>query len=82
MWAKRLRAFQVGKARTSHEGPWSWMRRSRVASAPAQLPACHLTKTSASAVAYGDHIYRRLAELKAKYAPDNAFHHNKNIPPR
>ena len=33
MWAKALRAFQVGKARTSHEGPWSWMRRSRVASA-------------------------------------------------
>ena len=31
--------------------------------------------------AYGDHIYRRLAEVKAKYDPDNAFHHNKNIPP-
>ena len=25
--------------------------------------------------AYGDHIYRRLAEAKAKYDPDNAFHH-------
>ena len=33
MWAKALRAFQVGKARTSQEGPWSWTRRSRVASA-------------------------------------------------
>src|SRR5262245_10654306 len=31
--------------------------------------------------AYGDQIYRRLAEVKAKYDPDNAFHHNKNILP-
>jgi FAD/FMN-containing dehydrogenase len=31
--------------------------------------------------AYGDQIYQRLAEVKAKYDPDNAFHHNKNIQP-
>ena len=31
--------------------------------------------------AYGDRIYGRLSEVKAKYDPDNAFHHNKNISP-
>jgi hypothetical protein len=31
--------------------------------------------------AYGDQIYRRLAEVKARYDPDNVFHHKKNIQP-
>ncbi|WP_369141992.1 BBE domain-containing protein [Streptomyces sp. R44] len=31
--------------------------------------------------AYGDRAYRRLAEAKTKYDPDNAFHLNKNIRP-
>jgi hypothetical protein len=50
--SKMLRAFHVGKARTSHDGPQSWMRRSLMAAAQLSWPACHLTKASASAVMY------------------------------
>ena len=50
MWANMLRPFQLGKARTSHKGPWSWIRESRVASSQDSCPACHFTNASALAV--------------------------------
>jgi hypothetical protein len=50
MWANMLRPFQLGKARTSHDGPSSWIRESRVTSAQESCPACHFTNASASAV--------------------------------
>ena len=43
MWANMLRPFQIGKARTSHDGASSWIRESRVASAQESWPACHFT---------------------------------------
>jgi FAD/FMN-containing dehydrogenase len=32
--------------------------------------------------AYGESIYDRLADVKTRYDPENAFHHNQNIRPR
>ena len=37
--------------------------------------------TSRVREAYGDDTHRRLAEVKAKYDPENVFHNNKNIQP-
>jgi hypothetical protein len=31
--------------------------------------------------AYGEETFRRLADVKSRYDPDNIFHHNKNVPP-
>ena len=38
--------------------------------------------TSRVREAYGDDTYQRLAEIKAKYDPENVFHNNKTIQPR
>ena len=32
--------------------------------------------------AYGDRLYARLAEIKARFDPRNLFHGAQNIPPR
>ena len=37
--------------------------------------------TSRIREAYGDDTYRRLADVKAEYDPENVFHNNKNIQP-
>jgi hypothetical protein len=32
--------------------------------------------------AYGDEVYVKLREIKAKFDPDNLFHGAQNVPPR
>ena len=64
-----------------------WARRFHAALQPHRAAGVYVNfldaddDTSRVREAYGDHTYRRLAEVKAKYDPDNVFHHNKNIRP-
>ncbi len=65
----------------------AWARRFLQALQPHRAPGVYINfldsddGTERVREAYGDQIYRRLAEVKAKYDPDNVFHHNKNIRP-
>jgi FAD/FMN-containing dehydrogenase len=65
----------------------AWARRFLDALRPHRAPGVYVNfldsddDTSRVLEAYGALIYRRLAEVKAKYDPDNVFHHNKNIRP-
>ncbi len=69
------------------EAETAWARRFLQALQPHRAESVYVNfldsddDTSRVREAYGDHIYRRLAEVKAKYDPDNTFHHNKNIRP-
>lgn len=63
-----------------------WAQRFLQALEPHRAPGVYVNFLDSDDVgrvreAYGDSIYRRLAEVKAKYDPDNVFHHNKNVLP-
>jgi FAD/FMN-containing dehydrogenase len=66
----------------------AWARRFLAALQPHREASVYVNfldsddQTSRLREAYGDETYRRLAEVKAKYDPDNAFHLNQNIRPR
>jgi hypothetical protein len=65
----------------------AWARRFLGALRPAGAPGVYVNFLDSDddsgrvREAYGDRIHQRLAEVKATYDPDNAFHHNKNIRP-
>jgi FAD/FMN-containing dehydrogenase len=65
----------------------AWTRRFFEALAPHRDPSVYVNfldsddRSSRLGEAYSDETYRRLAEIKAKYDPDNTFHHNQNIRP-
>jgi FAD/FMN-containing dehydrogenase len=69
------------------EAETAWVRRFFQALQPNSAPGVYVNfldaDDGASRVreAYGDRNLRRLAEVKARYDPDNAFHHNKNVRP-
>ena len=63
----------------------AWARGFREALQPHRAESVYVnfldSDDDSSREAYGDQTYRRLAEVKATYDPDNAFHNNKNIRP-
>jgi len=84
IWARLLRLLVV-RCRGRHHrrcergADWQGVRWLRGAPAPSDWR--ERTNSSRVREAYPDEIYRRLAEVKATYDPDNAFHHNQNIQP-
>jgi FAD/FMN-containing dehydrogenase len=68
------------------EAETAWARRFRQALQPHRAGGVYVNFLDSDdddqvREAYGDETYRRLAEVKARYDPDNAFRHNKNIQP-
>jgi FAD/FMN-containing dehydrogenase len=65
----------------------AWVRRFLDALAPHRAAGVYVNFLDADEgaarvrEAYGDETYQRLADVKAKYDPDNAFHVNQNVPP-
>jgi hypothetical protein len=65
----------------------AWARRFLEAMRPHRAPSVYVNfldsddPSSRLREAYGAETYRRLVDVKGKYDPDNAFHHNQNIRP-
>jgi FAD/FMN-containing dehydrogenase len=80
--------WRPDEAREHAESETAWARRFLDALRPQRAGSVYVNFLDADddpdriREAYGDPTYRRLAEVKAEYDPDNVFHHNRNIRPR